>query len=586
MKLHSFLFAIVAVVTLTTCSIGRIQQDLPERRSAQWQRMQDGRAYSEFLRGRYAALTNDPHRAATFYAAAAKSEPLDKDLLERAVFTSLIAADVQTAIQTARNAPAEVLEDTALPKLVLAVDALAEDRSRDAARLLEQGVRSRFNNLIASSLRAWSMYDAEGLDAGLAGLDQTTDRSSLIGGLSGVTRGMIQLHAGQDDTALKTFETMWKDGLRLASTTELLAKLLVKSGQHEEAIEILTLFGEQVGQNAAIEATRHALLAGETPEIGEFTIQHGSAVSVYTAAAALAAQTDSDLAGVYFALALFLDNDLHVARTLWANSLDDADRRENAIEMLQEVPESSLFYSTARGQLAWALRREGRNEEALQTASDALGISADRNLKIQLGDLFRSLGELEQAEIIFTEIIDRDVAEGTQDWRLFYARGAIREQRDMWPEGEADLLVALDLAPNQPSLLNYLGYSWIDRGQRLDQSLEMIRTAVALRPGAGFIVDSLGWAHFRLGNYEEAVKHLERAVELSPSEAALNDHLGDAYWHVGRRIEARFQWARALKIAPDGEDVHLIQTKLDNGFQPKQADDKLGTQNPSVQPTP
>jgi len=577
MKLQSAIFAIACAATLTTCSIGHVNPDLAERRSTQWQRMQDGRAYSEFLRGRYAALTNDPERAATFYVAAAKGEPFDKDLLERATFTSLIAADVSTAILTAKSAPPEVRNDTVLARLVLAVEAMSKGQTRKTLRLLEQDTNSRFNSLIASNLRAWALYDLDGIDAGIAELSELSTGSSLFGGLSGVTRGMMQLHAGQNAAALETFEAMWEDQLRLASTTELHAKLLAEAGRRDEAIELLAAFGSKIGQNAAIEATRRALVAGENLPLDSFTVEQGSAVSIYTAAAALAAQTSSDLAGVYFALALHLDDDLHVARTLWANSLDDADRRENAIEMLEEVPQSSIFYSTARGQLAWALRRQGRNEDALKTAREALDLSADRNLKIQLGDLFRSLGEFEQAETVFTEILDADTEAGVQDWRLYYARGAIREQRDRWALGEADLLIALDLAPNQPALLNYLGYSWIDRGERLEQSLDMIKKAVALRPNAGFIVDSLGWAYYRLGDYEEAVVHLERAVELSPSEAALNDHLGDAYWQVGRHREAEFQWARVLKIDPDRDDAAIVKDKLENGLSPAETAGALET---------
>lgn len=566
MRLRSFLFACLAVASLTTCTIGQVQQDLAERRSTQWQRMQDGRAYSEFLRGRYAALTNDPDQAAKFYAAAAKSEPFDKDLLERATFTSLIVADVETAIRTAENAPSVARNETALPKLVLAVDSIAAGKSRKAVQLLEKDTDSRFNNLIASSLRAWAVYDLKGLEAGLSELEPSGQSSSLMNGLTGVTRGMMQQHAGQDAAALATFETMWENGLRLASTTEIHALLLAEQGRLDEAIDLLTVFGRRVGQNAAIEATRRALVSGEDITERDVSISQGAAISIYTAAAALEAQTDSDLAGVYFALALHLDNNLHVARTLWADALDEADRRDTAIAMLQEVPESSVFYSTARGQLAWALRREERNDEALNTAIEALEVSADRNLKIQLGDLFRSLGELEQAEKIFTEIIDEDAQIDFEDWRLLYARGAIREQRDDWNAGEVDLLAALDLAPRQPALLNYLGYSWIDRGERLEQSLEMIQTAVEMRPNAGFIVDSLGWAYYRLGDYDRAVEQLERAVELSPSEPALNDHLGDAYWRVGRYIEAKYQWRRALKIEPEADDANQIKAKLDNGL--------------------
>ena len=556
----------VALFTLATCGVARINEDIAERRSTQWQRIQDGRAYSEFLRGRYAALTNDPVQAASFYAAAARNEPYDTDLLERATFASLIAADVQTAIETARNAPAQARNGTALPILVLAVDAMADGHSSRAATLLEENINSRFNNLIAHSLRAWAVYENQNLEAGLAELENPPQDLSLIAGLSGVTKGMMELHAGETDAALATFETMWQDGFRLASTTEMQARLLATKGQREEAISLLKEFSKRVGPNAAIEATRRDLENGQTTEIEDFTISHGSAVSIYTAAAALAAQTDSDLAGVYFALALHLDNDLHIARTLWADALDDAGRRDEAIAMLQDIPEGSVFYTTARGQLAWALRRQGRNEEALQTATEALETTADRNLKIQLGDLFRSLGDLEQADTVFTEIITEDTANNVQDWRLYYARGAIREQSDDWENAEGDLLTAFKLAPRQPALLNYLGYSWIDRGERLEQSLQMIQTAVSLRPNAGFIIDSLGWAYYRLGQYDEAVEQLERAVYLSPGDATVNDHLGDAYWQVGRQTEARFQWQRVLRIDPEYEAAETVESKLEEGL--------------------
>ncbi len=566
MRLFIFLCTSAALFALATCGVAHLQPDITERRSTQWQRMQTGRAYSEFLRGRYAALTNDPVQAASFYAAAAKSEPFDKDLLERATFTSLIAADVSTAIETARNAPEEARKDTALPMLVLAVDALAKGRASQAASLLEQDTKSQFNNLIAHSLRAWAIYDTKNLKAGLAELDKASADFSLIAGLSGVTKGMIELHAGEQSAALATFETMWDEGFRLASTTEMQARLMAAAGRRDEAIALLNTFGKSIGQNAAIEATRRMLESGKPVPMVPFSIHQGSAISVYTAAAALAAQTESDLAGVYFALALHLDNDLHVARTLWADALDDVGRREEAIDMLEAVPESSVFYSTARGQLAWALRREGLNEEALQTASEALETTADRNLKIQLGDLFRSLGDLEQADRVFTEIINTDNAANIKDWRLYYARGAVREQSDDWDNAEPDLLTALDLAPRQPTLLNYLGYSWIDRGMRLEESLEMIQTAVSLRPNAGFIIDSLGWAYYRLGQYDEAALHLERAVSLSPGDATLNDHLGDAFWQVGRQTEARFQWQRVLRIDPEYEEAETVKSKLEKGL--------------------
>jgi Flp pilus assembly protein TadD len=157
------------------------------------------------------------------------------------------------------------------------------------------------------------------------------------------------------------------------------------------------------------------------------------------------------------------------------------------------------------------------------------------------------------------------IADQPSEWRLYFARGAARDQLDRWPEAEADFRRALELSPEQPDVMNYLAYTWVDRGEHIDQALPMLRRAVELRPASGAIVDSLGWAHYRLGDYNQALLYLERAVELRPADAILNDHLGDVYWRLGRRIEARFQWRRALTLEP--EDPAALQAKIENGLE-------------------
>jgi Flp pilus assembly protein TadD len=153
-------------------------------------------------------------------------------------------------------------------------------------------------------------------------------------------------------------------------------------------------------------------------------------------------------------------------------------------------------------------------------------------------------------------------------WSLFYSRGIALERSGQWKRAEADLLYALELKPDQPLVLNYLGYSWIDRGENLERGLKMIEKAVELRPEDGYIVDSLGWAHYRLGDYASAVQYLEKAIELVPEDPTINDHLGDAYWQSGRAVEARYQWRRALQFGPQDDEIKPIQAKLDGGAVP------------------
>lgn len=560
--------ALVALgaMSLVTCSGGSGALLGSERRAAIVERQETARGYAEFLRARYASLTNDPHQAAVFYGRSVLTNPDDPDLLERAVFSALIAGDVDAAVKSARSGNAEAINKAALPKLVLGVDALKQDHPARAARYFQSDTANPFNDVIYGTLAAWAILDTDGETAAFKALDNAQSGDALLDGLSLAARGFMQLHLEDDTAALDTFSQMWSSGVRLASTTEYLARLLEAKGEHDQAINVLTAFGNRIGQNAAIETLRTQLIAGEAITLERPSIKEGAALAIYAPAAALAAQSESDLPGVYFALALELNPDLHVARTLWGDALDNADRREDAIAILASVPESSPFYATSRGQIAWAYRRDGANDQALATAREALGATPDRNLKIQLGDLFRSLGQLEDADRIFSELIEADLYEGREDWRLFYARGAAREKLDRWDEAEADLVNALALAPDQPALLNYLGYSWIDRGENLEEGFAMIKRAVELRPDAGFIIDSLGWAYYRLGDYEEAVMHLERAVELSPSEPTLNEHLGDAYWRVGRLREAGFQWQRAIKLAPESDEVPLLKAKLEEGL--------------------
>ena len=521
-------------------------------------------AYGDFLVARFAAMTNDPETAAEYYAAAIDTAPEKSGIAERAVFSALLAGDYDAGVQLARRA-SEVGSTATLVRLTLGVDALERGKESEAAKYLDETEYGPFNRVIARGLSAWRIAESGGADAaeaylrdGLTG-DANLDSSTLY------MMGLLQMADKHDAAALATFDTLWDSGARLAVGVHAHAQLLVAAGKKSRAVEILETFRDEIGQNAAIDGLRADILAGKRIRPTRLSTREGAALAVYVPAAALMLQPEDDLSGVYFVLALALDPDLHVARSLWGQSLDNAGRRQEAIAVLSRIPESSEFYATARGQMAWALRREERNQESLAIAADALAHSPDRGLKIQLADLYRSLDRNGDAERLLTEIIDDDAKAGRQDWRIVYARGSTREQTGRWPDAETDLKTALALQPGNASILNYLGYAYIDRGLNYEAALDMIRRAVELEPHSGYIVDSLGWAHYRMGRYELAARFLERAVELSPGEALLNDHLGDAYWQIGRKIEARFQWQRVLKLDPSGAARERIEAKMQSG---------------------
>lgn len=184
-----------------------------------------------------------------------------------------------------------------------------------------------------------------------------------------------------------------------------------------------------------------------------------------------------------------------------------------------------------------------------------------------LGDLYRMHSRFNEAAVEYTRLIDTIGEPEERHWSLFYTRGIVLEREKRWADAERDFRKALDLRPEQPQVLNYLAYSWVDQGMRYDEARKMLERAVEIRPYDGYIVDSLGWALFRMGDIAEAVKILEKAVLLQTDDWAINDHLGDVYWHVGRKNEARFQWRHALSLRPDEENIPLIKTKIKHGYQ-------------------
>jgi Flp pilus assembly protein TadD len=266
-------------------------------------------------------------------------------------------------------------------------------------------------------------------------------------------------------------------------------------------------------------------------------------------------------------VALDLRPDHMLAQVLLGDILRQQERLEDAIAAYRAIPTETPYGWAARLSIADCLDQLGKSDEAEAMLRSLIDEQPDRYDAAQiLGTLLRAKERFADAAAAYDIAVERLGEIKQRNWSLLYFRGIAYERSDQWPKAEADFQKALELEPDQPFVLNYLAYSWIEKGQHFEQAMDMLTKAVEQRPTDGYIVDSLGWVYFRIGRYEDAVTQLERAVGLKPLDPVLNDHLGDAYWRVGRKLEARFQWQRALQFKPEADQVGLIQDKIQRGL--------------------
>ena len=511
-------------------------------------------SYADYLVGRLANLRQDHASAADRYFAALRREPRNDTLLNGAVIASLASGDEGRARQAANMAPR--MDAPAYAHLVRAADDMAAGRNDAAADELVRAEGGAAEELVARMMIVWAQSANGRVDSVVADLAPLSSVRP-YGSLFAYQQAMALDFAGRDDEAIANYTAAAEGGMFLPPAAERHADLLARAGRRDEALVLLA--ADYNASNPALAAARARLAAGQPIQTRRITTARGAAVGLYGLAAIFQQESDSTNALATLTLALMLDPELDAAHMMFAQVQSALGHADLARAALARVPSASPYASSARVMVAWTLIDEGRNDEALAIVR-AAGEAGDLRAKRALADMYRNLDRFEHAEPIYTELI----ASAPNDWRLYFYRGAARERLGRWPDAEADFRRALEISPEQPEVLNYLGYSWIDRGERLQEGLALIERAVELRPQSGAIIDSLGWAHYRLGDYPQALLHLEHAVELEPADPTLNDHLGDVYWRLGRRIEARFQWQRALTLEPSNREV--IESKLEHGL--------------------
>jgi tetratricopeptide (TPR) repeat protein len=373
--------------------------------------------------------------------------------------------------------------------------------------------------------------------------------------------------AGQKREAARRFERSYKLDPTALRVVQSYGSFLSRQGNTTEALKVFGTFDEALPRHPLTVEAIGDLKSGKRLAQMVDNPQAGAAEVLYGLGAALGRRGGEDLGLVYLQLALYLSPS-HALALLSLGDLYEAMKKpELANKTYERVPLNSSLQRNAQIQLALNLDTVERTDEAKASLKKLIAAHpSDLEAIMALGNIMRGRKQFAECADVYSKGIDTITKNEKSNWVIYYFRGICYERSKQWPKAERDLQKSLELYPDQPHVLNYLGYSWVDQGINLDEGMRMIKRAVEQRADDGYIVDSLGWAYYRLGNMEEAVKHLERAVELKPEDPTINDHLGDAYWKVGRQLEARFQWSHARDLKPEPEELVKIETKLKSGL--------------------
>ena len=526
-----------------------------------------------FLAGRTAETDNDTKNAIAFYRKALEYDKDNLEIRERLMVALFSAGEFADGVKLAADLKDDISVEQ-VARMALAIEAISKREYRKAASLLDPETTNPIDRLLNVLLISWA-------DFGNGDGKKAIDTLSKLDGppwypvFTRYHAGVMALAMGDKTTARRFLSDAVADPATGASAPDThirtvmeLAALDAREGNTRGALDTLAK-GEEFSQNyAPLSALRQAIERNEPPAVDITTAQDGAAAVFFTLGSALNRSGAEETVTLYLQFARTLNPDDAATLVILGTVKEALGKQEEAIDFYSMVPEQSPMRRVSELQLGLALADLDRNAEAKDhlkalIASDPSDVRSYLAYGAVLSD------DKDYAEMALNyeaAIAAAGPVPSPSTWNLYFQLGIARERLKQWPKAEVAFKRALELSPEQPQVMNYLGYSWIDMNINLEEGMDLIQNAVDLRPNDGYIVDSLGWAHYRLGNFDAAVRELERAVELKPADPTINDHLGDAYWRVGRKLEATFQWNRALSNDPDEELKPKIEEMLANGL--------------------
>ena len=542
-----------------------------------------------YLAARIAEADDDLDSAIAYYKRALAFDPEDASLQQSVMLALIAQGHFDESLPYAQMLK-EVPESERFSRLALGVDTIRKKDYAAAENWLKLALESDLDRLITGVMTAWAKQGEGRPKEALQFLDKL-EGPEWYELFKSYHRAMIAEVSGQKSRADEIYRSAL-DNLGAGSAApetwmraaESYAGFLARGGKKKEALAVLDRADDFAAGRLPIAALREKINKGEKIPLLVAGPSDGAAEILLNLSTALNRGGGEPFVQLYLQYALALKPQSDELLVQLAAVAEQKQNGEEAIELYRRVPATSPLKRLSELQLGLNLADLKRHEEAIQHLKALVEANPDdMRGYLALGGVYASTDNFRAAAEVYDKAVEKLKTPTNANWNVFYQRGIAYERLKEWPKAEPNFRQALKMFPNQPQVLNYLGYSWVDMNINLDEGLAMIKQAVDLRPSDGYIVDSLGWAYYRLGRYDDAVRELERAVSLKPDDPVLNDHLGDAYWRVGRKLEATFQWSHARDMKPEPNVLAEVEKKLASGLPPL-PEKPTAQENPAKQP--
>ena len=544
----------------------------------------DRTVVGDYLTGRIAARSNNVEAAAQAFDGVETSAPNTDEILRGAFFFKVASGDIDGAASLAPKILAnEDGEDDDLARLVQAAHALKLNNYPGARAALSAAAEVEYFAAAMIILDAWAIAGSEGPEAALKAL--AAKDGETFRGFHPLHQAFLFERAGLEDEARTAYQlAMMSYGGVIGR--EAYGSFLQRTGDIDAARSHYELLAQYRGPDRQIAG--RALARLDNGKIDQtwamVTPQKGAAVALFTFGSAVLQQSveqreaavkagfrvgdaNYDMPLAFTQIALYLAPDFDHAQRLAGSILNAYGDNEKAIAMLRRISKSSPFHEQAQIEIAAGLLALDRGAEAKKILRAAAAAGKSTEAQFSYANFLASDGDHRGAVREYGKLIAALPENPVEDsWRFFIGRAASLLKLDDWDAAEADLVRAVEIAPKEPVALNYLGYSWAERGVNLEKAFELIEQAVAMEPNSGAYIDSLGWAHYQRGEYDVAVGHIEHAASLEPGDPTVTDHLGDVYWRLGRKLEAKYEWKRVLELEPDDMLREQVERKLKKGL--------------------